>query len=216
MISILMPLYNGVEFLRESLSSVIAQTYEEWELLIGINGYPPNSDIFKRVSNYNSNKIRVLDLPEVSGKSEALNEMLKETKQDLICLIDVDDIWAPLKLEHQIQFINSYDIVGTNAVYFGDRQDSPAIPLNEITRDDFFRVNPVINSSAMFRKKDARWENYEGVEDYEMWCRLAKDGKKFFNIPHVLVKHRIHNKSAFNTQSYTQKILEIKSKHGFV
>ena len=45
MISILIPIYNGVEFIEESVSSVLRQNYENWELLIGVNGHPPNSKI---------------------------------------------------------------------------------------------------------------------------------------------------------------------------
>ena len=47
MISILIPIYNGVEFIEESVSSVLNQTYDQWELLIGINGHPQNSDVYK-------------------------------------------------------------------------------------------------------------------------------------------------------------------------
>ena len=46
MISILIPIYNGIEFIDESVSSVIQQTFKEWELIIGINGHPKNSDVF--------------------------------------------------------------------------------------------------------------------------------------------------------------------------
>ena len=63
MISILIPIYNGVEFIDESVMSVINQTYTEWELLIGINGHPENSSVFITAKEYEnkSNKIRVFD-----------------------------------------------------------------------------------------------------------------------------------------------------------
>ena len=55
MISILIPIYNGIEFVEESVSSVIQQTFKEWELIIGINGHPKNSDIlFQLASIYRS------------------------------------------------------------------------------------------------------------------------------------------------------------------
>ena len=50
MISILMPIYNGIEFINESVSSIILQTFGEWELIIGINGHPENSEVFKTYS----------------------------------------------------------------------------------------------------------------------------------------------------------------------
>ena len=56
MISILMPLYNGIEFINESIASVKNQTYKEWELIIGINGYEENSETFKKQKNMNQIK----------------------------------------------------------------------------------------------------------------------------------------------------------------
>ena len=47
MISILIPIYNGIEYINESVSSVLSQTYDKWELLIGINGHPPNSYVYQ-------------------------------------------------------------------------------------------------------------------------------------------------------------------------
>ena len=59
MISILMPIYNGIEFINESVPSILEQTYDKWELLIGINGHPENSEIYKiakRWRNIRSNE----------------------------------------------------------------------------------------------------------------------------------------------------------------
>ena len=58
MISILMPIYNGIEFIDESVSSVLRQTYGDWELLIGINGHPPNSDIYIKAKEYEKKVVK--------------------------------------------------------------------------------------------------------------------------------------------------------------
>ena len=52
MISILIPIYNGIEFIDESVNSVINQFFTDWELLIGINGYPKNSEVYKIAKKY--------------------------------------------------------------------------------------------------------------------------------------------------------------------
>lgn len=213
MISILMPVFNGSEYLRESLSSVVAQTSERWELLIGINGYPEGSEIWKKIYKYNSRRIRVFDIFHCKSKSEALNELVTHAMGKWVCLLDVDDIWLPNKLSVQSKYLDSYQVIGTDARYFGDRNDSPGIPLNEISKETFKTVNPIINSSAMFLKEDARWEEIKGVEDYELWCRLAAKGRKFFNVPEVLTLHRIHKDSAFNNESYDDSIAALRAKH---
>ena len=76
MINILMPLYNGIEFIDESVTSIKKQTFKEWELIIGINGHPPNSDVYKKAKEHENDKIKVIDLFEIKGKSNALNSML--------------------------------------------------------------------------------------------------------------------------------------------
>ena len=52
MISILMPIYNGIQFIEESVSSIKCQTYKDWELIIGINGHEKNSDVYNIAKKY--------------------------------------------------------------------------------------------------------------------------------------------------------------------
>ena len=57
MISILIPVYNGIEFIDDSVGSVLNQTYTSWELIIGVNGHPENSEVYQRALHYKSNKV---------------------------------------------------------------------------------------------------------------------------------------------------------------
>ena len=153
MISILMPIYNGIEFIDESVMSVVYQTYNNWELLIGVNGHPENSEIYKiakkyeELSSHNSNevtrRIKVYDLHRIKGKSNALNELIQYSRGEYIALLDVDDIWKTKKLEIQSKYISNYDVVGTNCIYIGDKPGITAgIPLGDISDFDFNILNP--------------------------------------------------------------------------
>lgn len=211
MISILLPIYNGIEFIDECLNSILKQTFGEWELLIGINGHPLHSDVFLKAKTFESEKIKVFDfdLNLVKGKSETLNELVKYCTFHYIALIDVDDIWHPLKLEKQVSIIrlNKYDVIGTNCVYFGDRNGSPNIPLEDFNLNfDFHLSNPIINPSAIIKKELCFWRNdLFGIEDYDLWLRLKKQGKLFYNCKEVLVKHRIHTSSSFNSKGNSDR-----------
>lgn len=204
MISILMPIYNGVEFIDESVSSVLNQTFTEWELLIGVNGHLENSDVYKIAKSYEnkSSQIRVFDFFEIKGKSETLNKMLDYCSFDYVALLDVDDIWLPEKLNVQKEYLNKYDVIGTFCVYFGDIEGIiPEIPCGDISNHDFFTVNPIINSSSIIRKSLCFWKKeYDGVEDYDLWLRLRNQNKLFYNVNEPLVKHRICKNSAFNAK----------------
>jgi len=215
MISILMPIYNGIEFIDESVGSVLCQTFSKWELIIGINGLPENSDVYKKASEYISEKVRVIDLFTIKGKANALNEMVKYCNYDYVAILDVDDIWHPDKLKLQRPFINNYDVIGSRCVYFGDINGVvPPIPLGDFSKADFKIGNPVINSSSIIRKSLCYWNHeWNGVEDYNLWLKLQKQQKLFYNCSDVLVKHRIHKTSAFNANGNNKLDDDLKRLH---
>jgi len=211
-----MPIYNGIEFIHESVPSIIRQSYNDWELLIGINGHPENSEIYKIAKKYEENsKIKVFDFYNIKGKSSTLNELLKYCKYDYIALLDVDDIWHQRKLEIQIKFLNIYDVIGSNCILFGNtpRIISP-IPQFDISNYNFANVNPIINSSVIVRKDLCWWDPSTCLEDYDLWIRLRKLNKKFYNCPEILVEHRIHNQSAFNSKGNNDSVIDLLKKYG--
>lgn len=216
MISILIPLYNGIEFLEQSLNSVINQTYKNWEIIIGINGHTPNSEveqaaigITNKNNPHNIYKIRVIYYYS-KGKPMTLNKMVADSSYDYIAILDVDDIWVPEKLECQVPYIDKYDVVGTHCKYFGDLSHSPNIPFGDLSNFNFLLYNPIINSSVIIKKEVANWSD-EFLDDYNLWLKLATDNKKFFNIDKILCFHRIYNKSYFNNTNNNQ-VEELKKK----
>lgn len=223
MISILMPIYNGIEFIEESVSSILRQNYSQWELIIGINGHPENSDVYKIAKEYEKaeqvvGKISVYDFYKIKGKSNTLNRMIQLCKYDYVALLDVDDIWHDDKLNVQSQLLNKFDVIGSNCVWFGDRPGViPIIPIGDISNYDFSLVNPIINSSCIIRKELCYWNhNWNGIEDYDLWLRLRKAGKTFFNCKAILVKHRIHSASAFNAKGNNNKVEDLLKSHSLV
>ena len=224
MFSILIPLYNGIEFLKEAIDSVRDQTFPDWEVIIGVNGHPQDSDVYKEAqaiahtpSALAESRIRVIDLYDLpeKGKSAALNAMLAYANFSHIAILDADDIWLPTKLEKQEPFVKEgYDVVGSQCEYFGELEGRPSIPLCDISSRDFFQVNPMINSSTIVKKELCRWvSQWDGVEDYDLWLRLRKQRKRFYNVGEVLVKHRIHQSSAFNSQGNGNKVPELLAEH---
>lgn len=219
-VSILMPIYNGANFLNESVMSILNQTLANWELLIAINGHPQNSNTYEMACEYigglRNTKIRVFDYHECKGKAATLNRLIGECKYDYVALLDVDDIWLPEKLATQLPYLmQNYDVIGTKCVYFGDMNNVvPNTPTGDITWFNFLHVNPVINSSAIIRTTLAQWDvTIFGVEDYDLWLKLWWNGKRFFNCDAVLVKHRIHQASAFNSKGNDSHVAALRKKY---
>lgn len=202
-VSVLMPVRNGIEFMHGSIASVQNQTHTDWELIVGLNRISPQSEEFSYANSFSSERIRVVNLGDTKGGAEALNRMVSLAQGETLCLLDVDDVWHPYKLAKQLPLMKTYDVVGTNCDYFGDRSGMPGIMLGPVSSEAMLSCNHIINSSSMFSRKDAAWdEDIEGQHDtdYDMWLRLAFEGKTFFNVADTLTYHRIHTGSAYNTR----------------
>lgn len=218
MISILLPLKNGIEFLRDSINTVLAQTYQQYELLIGCNGI--NSFEYKNirriVQSFNNSKIKVFFF-NTHTKTETLNELVYQAKYPNIALIDVDDLWVPNKLKLQIPLLEKYDVIGSNFEYFGDANGDPQLYLGKLCSTMFTTQNPLANSSAILKKKYAHWQPYwELLNDFHLWLFLLDQGKLFYNCPEILTKIRIHKNSFFNHKNAEASdilITQRKEKH---
>jgi len=213
MISILLATHNGEKYISKSIDSVLNQSYKDFEILVGFNGTIDKSkDI---VNNYNDDRIKTFDYGYDKGKSKTLNKLLKEAKYDWVAIQDDDDIWIENKLEKQLQYVSEYDVVGSLIDYINENDDFIRhlnLRLNdyEIKFLSLNGDNQIANTSAIFKKSIALeingWrEDIDGIEDFDFWLRLMRNGKKFINIPEYLVKHRIHNNSNFNTKQYDIK-----------
>jgi glycosyltransferase involved in cell wall biosynthesis len=200
-VSVLIPLYNGIEFLEECIQSVLSQTHHHFEILVGVNGHSVDSDVYVQAKTFEQKDSRItVKWYATSGKPETMNEMVHDTHHNIIAILDADDVWLPTKLEKQLKYINDYSVVGTQCNYIINGQVTnaqPAITLGIVR--DFFERNNIINSSALIHRCDAAWDNtFLGLEDYNMWISLYSRGRTFYNVPESLVYHRLHNKSAFN------------------
>lgn len=225
MVSILLAVYNGERYLEKSIQSVLSQTYQNFEILIGFNG---TTDRSKEIAaKFGDCRLRIFDYGLERGKAQTLNKLLKESQFEWIAIQDDDDIWLPQKLECQVKymFTGKYDVIGTGAFYCNSRDEVIGFPTivrrhHQIVTLTKFGYNQIINTSSMFKRKFAievgGWNAIDGVEDYEFWLRLINNGAVFFNLKERLVLHRLHSLSNFNTKSFDlspiqQKYLEYSS-----
>ena len=115
LVSIIMPSYNTASFIAESIQSVLAQSYKDWELIIFDDCSPDNTDDV--VKPYLSDeRIRYLKNEKNSGAAVSRNRALREAKGKWIAFLDSDDLWMPEKLQKQVIFMekNGYHFSYTN------------------------------------------------------------------------------------------------------
>jgi hypothetical protein len=210
-ITVVIPLFNGVDFLSEALASVKKQTYTDWVGIIGINGHgftgePVLSKTNSIIQSLGmSNQFIAVNLPNVKGAAQAISQVVQVfVKTPYVAHIDCDDMWLPKKLELQMKVIEknpNVGIVGTHCRYFGESTAIPKIPDNELYRGDFVKMNPLIHSSVLIRTELAIYTDEFVTYDYDCWVRNLLNGVRLWNVPLLLVLHRIHKTSFYNASN---------------
>lgn len=218
-VSVLLAIYNGEKYVKESIESVLNQSYSNIELLIGFNGTKDNSK--EIVSEFNDSRIKIFDFGMDKGKAKTINKLLVESSGDWLAIQDDDDVWLPKKIQEQVKYIEEYDIIGTQILYinkYGIITGGPNLATNheDILLKSLNGDNQIANTSAIFKKSKALevggWdEQLDGVEDYDFWLKMMVNAKcKVKNLNKHHTWHRLHPISNFNTKSFDLQSLLIK------
>lgn len=117
LVSIITPSYNCANFIEETIESIQAQTYQNWELLITDDcSTDASRDIIRKYADSDS-RIKLLRLEKNSGAGVARNNSIKEAEGRFIAFCDSDDRWYPKKLEKQLEFMRSIGCVMSYTSY---------------------------------------------------------------------------------------------------
>jgi glycosyltransferase involved in cell wall biosynthesis len=115
LVSIIMPSYNTAKYISDSIKSILAQTYTNWELIIVDDCSTDNS--LEIIRGFNDPRIILLQNEKNSGAAISRNYALREAKGKWIAFLDSDDTWVPEKLEKQIKFMKSNNYAFTFTDY---------------------------------------------------------------------------------------------------
>lgn len=189
MISVLMPVFNGGDSFLDSFTSIYKQSYKNWDVFIGISGEDKQT-FYQSIEKYSSNRVHIFYLPGLDTRSGVLNYLAKKSRQDFIAILEAGDLWHDNKLETQLSSKLKYDVVGTNAEYYGTRDGLVEMPTGDISRDLVSTSNPFVSSSVIINRKDAQWPEQDS-EDWGLFKRLADERKTFFNLSQVMTFIRV-------------------------
>ena len=116
LVSIITPSYNSAEFIAETIESILAQTYTNWELLITDDCSTDNTKDIVTKYIQQDNRIKFFRLENNSGAGVARNNSIKEAKGRFLAFCDSDDCWLPTKLQKQLKFMvdNGYEFTCTS------------------------------------------------------------------------------------------------------
>lgn len=218
LVSVIMPVYNASEYIREAIQSILDQTFNCFEFIIVNDG--SNDDSVSIISDYNDSRI-ILLTQQNEGLAKALNAGLSKAKGKYIARMDADDISFPKRLQIQFDYLEANKecvVVGSNTELidrFGNFLYYSRQPLGDDEIRNVLPGTPFFHSSTMFRRKEAiviggySIVNRHLFEDVILWNKFSKIGK-LNNLPEVLLKYRISpfNYSNFNI-SLREKIFEL-------
>ena len=204
-VSVVMSVYNGSCYLRESVDSILNQTFTDFEFIIIDDGSTDNTwEILTKYAE-GDRRIKLYKNEENIGLTKSLNKGLKLAAGEYLARQDADDISLPTRFEKQVSFLQEHpEIVLASC-------DIELINAEGLTTDRYQRhCEPDLvawyllfynrlggHSQVMFRRSPVLniggyCETYRYSQDYELWCRLTEIGEIAI-IPEVLLKQRFHN-----------------------
>lgn len=206
LVSIIMPSYNTAKYILDSIKSVLAQTYDNWELIIVDDCSTDNTD--EVLSGISDKRIRYYKNEKNSGAAISRNKALREAKGRWIAFLDSDDLWMPEKLEKQIGFMekNGYTFSYTNYEEIdtmGNKTEVRITGPKRITKTGMFNycwpgcltVMYDATQIGLIQINDIKKNN-----DYAMWLKVCKKADCYL-IDECLAQYRRGRVGSVSTHS---------------
>jgi teichuronic acid biosynthesis glycosyltransferase TuaG len=201
LVSIIMPTYNCAKFIKETIESVLNQTYENWELVIVDDCSNDNTE--EIVESFNDKRIKYHKLEKNSGAAVARTTAMKMATGNYMAFLDSDDLWKDNKLEKQLEFMKKNNYNFTCTAY--EQIDEEGNKLNKVIKTkkkaNYNRILldcPVGNSTVMYNVDNlGKFEvpNIRKRNDDALWLQILKKEKFIYGMPDVLMEYRIRNNS---------------------
>ena len=213
LVSIITPMYKGAAFVGETIESVLAQRYHNWEMIIVDDCSPDGGAGIREVNRYTSDpRIRLIASKENRGSSGARNIALKEAQGRYIAFLDSDDIWHPDFLEKQMKFMeelsaplvfSSYRRIDENTK---EELLKPYIVPSKVNHRSLLKTCPIFPSTAIYdttKTKKIYFNEELGSmrDDYVYWLKMLKDIEFGYGNPEVLVDYRMRKSSVTSNKS---------------
>ena len=200
LVSIIMPSYNTGGYIKNSIESVLAQTYENWELIIVDDCSTDDTDNI--VGQFSDKRIRYLKNKKNSGAAISRNYALREAKGRWIAFLDSDDLWLPEKLEKQIAFMenNGYSFSYTDyKIRWNGKNEDPRVYTGHdvVNRKRMYRYCYFSTITVMYDRNVVGLIQIADIKknnDYAMWLQIIEK-TNCYRFPECLSVYCKHDNS---------------------
>lgn len=203
LISVIMPTYNCAKFIEETIETVIAQTYKNWELIIVDDCSKDNTNEIVDKYILKDNRIKYYRLDMNQGAAMARNKAMELANGSYMAFLDSDDLWKNDKLEKQLKFMeeNNYNFSCTSYEQIDEDGKELNKVINSKQKADYNRVLldcPVGNSTVIYNvEKLGKFKvpNIRKRNDDALWLQILKNERYIYGMNEVLMKYRIRQNS---------------------
>lgn len=213
LVSIIMPSYNCAEFIEDTIHSVQAQSYQNWEILFWDDCSTDNT--LKLLSELwgKDHRIKLFHNDRNCGAAVSRNKALQEAKGRWIAFLDSDDLWEPTKLEKQVRFMDDngyafsyteYQEMDTDGNLTGVTISGP----QRITKRGMCNFCWLGCLTVMYDREKIGLIQIEDIKknnDYAMWLKVCKKSDCYL-LPEVLAKYRRGRVGSVSSHSFTTMI----------
>lgn len=198
-ISVVMPTYNAMPYLKDAVDSILSQSFRNFEFVIVNDGSTDESTSY--LNSLSDSRVRVIN-QENRGIETALNKGIEEAKYDWIARMDADDVALPERLEKEVRFLErhrQYAVVSCAFGYIGaNGRRLKAIHCQHLQCPPSYDplADPVIlHQGVLYRREVVRtvggYKNMCPAEDLDLWLRLGEAGYRIASMPDVLMHIRV-------------------------
>ncbi|PJW13250.1 glycosyl transferase [Geobacillus sp. Manikaran-105] len=211
-VSVIMGIYNCSTTLAESIDSILAQTYKNWELILCDDNSTDDTYRIAREYAEKYNNIILLRNEKNMGLAATLNRCLEYVSGKYVARMDGDDISLPERFQKQVAFLESnpeYSVVGTGMISFDEKGDiGIKLGIPEPKPTDLAKNNPFMHATIMMRTEVYKALNGYRVtsytrrtEDIDLWFRFFAAGFKGYNMQEALYKVR-EDRTAYKRRKF--------------
>ena len=181
-ISIVTPAYNCEKYLEEAVNSVLAQSFEDWELLIIDDCSKDATWLRMQTLAKQDNRIRIFQNRHNSGSAATRNNGIRQARGEWIAFLDSDDLWRPEKLERQMSVLRKHpdaSFLFTGSAFIEDDGMTIAHVLHvpeKVSRKKLLKQNVISCSSVLIRRElmlEFPMPEEDGIhEDFATWLAI--------------------------------------------
>ncbi|EOH0493162.1 glycosyltransferase family 2 protein [Providencia rettgeri] len=193
LVSIIMPCYNAEQYIKDSINSVLNQTYPHFELII-IDDLSTDNSI-NIINSFSDNRIKLIQLTQNGGAGVARNTGIEAAQGRFIAFLDSDDLWRPNKLEAQLSHMieGNYPLSYTQYQKFTQEgKGKLVIPPNTVTYNELLYCNIIGCLTAVYDTKILGKQFMPLIrkrQDMGLWLKILAQGHTAYCCPQVLAEY---------------------------